>query len=192
MLETPGFYPAGGGRFHVAVEPVAALARCELLERGEIRRVSARAVVANLPRHIAERELEVVRRRLGREVEHLRVEEVHEAHGPGNVLLLEIESEHVTEVFTAFGERGVRAEMVAEKAVTEARRYLDANVPVGEYLADQLLLPMALAGGGAFRTLTLSSHARTNIEVLKMFLACDVRVQPAGNEACAVTIGPGR
>jgi RNA 3'-terminal phosphate cyclase (ATP) len=188
VLETPGFYPAGGGRFHVEVEPVATLGRCELLKRGEIRRVSARAMVANLPWHIAERELDVVRRGLGWEAGCLHVEEVSASRGPGNVLLLEIESEHVTEVFAAFGERGVRAELVAEKAVAEARRYLDAGVPVGEHLADQLLLPMALAGGGALRTLTLSSHARTNIEVLKMFLACEVRVEPAVGETCVVTV----
>ena len=191
VLEMPGFYPAGGGRFHVAVEPVAKLVRFDLQERGPVRRASARAVVANLPRHIARRELDVVRRGLGWETGCLHVEEVSESPGPGNVLLLEIESEHVTEVFSAFGERGVQAERVAETAVAEARRYLDAGVPVGEHLADQLLLPMALAGGGTFKTLALSSHARTNIAVLKLFLACEVRVEAAGAEACVVTVGPG-
>jgi RNA 3'-terminal phosphate cyclase (ATP) len=189
VLEAPGFYPAGGGRFHVTVEPVARLARCELMERGGVRRVSARAIVANLPRHIAERELGVVERKLGWPGACLRVEEVSGSPGPGNVLLIEVACEQAVEVFCAFGERGVRAELVAEKAVVEARRYLDADVPVGEYLADQLLLPVGLAGGGAFKTLPLSLHARTNIDVLKMFLSCDVRVEPAGNEACIVTVG---
>jgi RNA 3'-terminal phosphate cyclase (ATP) len=84
-------------------------------------------------------------------------------------------------VFCAFGERGVRAEMVAEKAVAEARRYLDAGVPVGEHLADQVLVPMALGGGGAFKTLPLSLHARTNIDVIKMCLGVEVRVEEAGD-----------
>jgi RNA 3'-terminal phosphate cyclase (ATP) len=187
-LETPGFYPAGGGRLRFSVEPTAALSRLELLERGEVRRVSARAIIANLPRHIAERELDVVRRGLNLERPCLQVEEVRGARGPGNVLLVEIESDSLTEVITAFGQRGVRAEAVAENAVAEARRYLNAGVPVGEHLADQLLLPLALAGGGLFRTLALSVHAQTNVSVLKLFLECDVRVEPVGPDACTVAV----
>ena len=100
----------------------------------------------------------------------MRVETSTNAHSPGNVLTLEIESEHLTEVFTGIGERGVRAETIAERAAEEARAYLDAGAPVGEHLADQLLIPFALAGGGAFSTGQPSLHTTTNIEVIKMFL----------------------
>ena len=55
-LEMHGFYPAGGGRFAVAIEPCAALGRLSLLERGATR-VTARAIVASLPETIAKREL---------------------------------------------------------------------------------------------------------------------------------------
>jgi RNA 3'-terminal phosphate cyclase (ATP) len=85
------------------------------------------------------------------------------------VLLLEVESEHVTEVICSFGETGVRAEAVAERGVKDVRRYLAAGVPVGPHLADQLMIPLALAGGGAFRTTGLSPHSRTNLEVIQMF-----------------------
>jgi RNA 3'-terminal phosphate cyclase (ATP) len=47
---------------------------------------------------------------------------------------------------------------------------LDSTAPVGEHLADQLLIPMAMAGGGSFRTRPLSEHARTNMEVVQKFL----------------------
>ena len=61
----------------------------------------------------------------------------------------------------------------------EAFRYVDADVPVGEHLADQLLLPLALGGGGAYRTLSLSSHARTQIDLLRRFLGgVEVAVEP--------------
>jgi RNA 3'-terminal phosphate cyclase (ATP) len=109
--------------------------------------------------------------------------------GPGDVLLLELESEHVTEVFGGFGEIGVRAEVVAERAVQDVRRYLAAGVPVGPHLADQLMLPLALAGGGTFRTMGLSPHSRTNLDVIQAFLPVrisisgardDVRVEFAG------------
>jgi RNA 3'-terminal phosphate cyclase (ATP) len=85
------------------------------------------------------------------------------------VLLLEVESEHLTEIFCGFGEVGIRAESVAEHAAKEARRYLAAGVPVGVHLADQLLVPLALAGAGSFRTIGLSSHSRTNLDIIRLF-----------------------
>lgn len=187
-LERPGFFPAGGGRLSVHVEPAPLARGLELVERGPLRRTTARALVANLPRHVAERELRVVQQRLGWAPADLRVEELHSASGPGNVLLLEVQSAHVTEVFSAFGERGLRAEAVAERAADEARRYLAAEVPVGPHLADQLLVPLALAGGGRFLTLPLTPHARTNIAVLTELLECAVDVEDAGAGRCLVTV----
>jgi RNA 3'-terminal phosphate cyclase (ATP) len=172
-LERSGFYPAGGGRFSVTVEPCPRLAGFELLARGEIRRRRATALLSNLPRHIAERELRRVAEETGWEPSALEVREV-EGYGPGNILLLEVESDHVTEVLAGFGERGVPAERVADRALLELRRYLDADVPVGEHLADQLLLLLALAGSGAFATLPLSGHAATQVNLIPRFL--DVRI----------------
>ena len=114
--------------------------------------------------------------------------EVENALGPGNVLALEVESEAVTEVFTGFGERGVAAANVARHAVDEARRYLKSGVPVGEHLADQLLLPMALAGGGSFRTLHPSRHTRTNIDVLKAFLDVDFELTEEARDCWRIEV----
>jgi len=46
--------------------------------------------------------------------------------------------------------------------------------PVGKYLADQLLIPFAMAGGGSFITLPPSRHTMTNIEVVKQFLDLNI------------------
>jgi RNA 3'-terminal phosphate cyclase (ATP) len=184
-LERPGFYPAGGGRFSVTVDPPPRLSGLELLERGEIRRQRAVAMLSNLPRHVAERELKVVARETGWGPADLEVREVA-SPGPGNVLLLEVESEHVTEVFTGFGEKRVPAEAVAERALREMRRYLDAGVPVGEHLADQLLLPLALAGEGTFATLPLSLHATTQIDLIPRFLEVGIEVREEGGRVVVV------
>jgi RNA 3'-terminal phosphate cyclase (ATP) len=189
-LERYGFYPAGGGRFTVRIAPAAGLAPVSLLERGAIRRRHARAIVSDLPRQIAERELAVVRAELGwtaEEVEAVRLTSASAmTRGPGNVLMLEVESDHVTELFTGFGERGVRAEAVAERAVRETREYLASNVPVGRHLADQLLIPLALARGGAFRTLPLSRHATTNMRVIQTFLGVAFSTGPSSPGAVVV------
>ncbi len=190
-LLRPGFYPAGGGACEAMVHPCSTLRGFDLLERGDVRSVRARALVARLPRHIAERELKVVRERLRHGEISVEVVEVPDAPGPGNALSIEVASEHVTEVVTAFGERGRPAEAVALAAAEEARRYLDSAAPVGEHLADQLLLPLALAGGGAFRTLPLSRHATTNIEILSRFLPIRIAAEAAGEKAVVVSVSCG-
>jgi RNA 3'-terminal phosphate cyclase (ATP) len=175
-LDHAGFYPAGGGEVTVAIWPAGHLRPIELLQRGPVVRRLARAIVSRLPRHIAQREADTLRRRLDWPEDCVAVEEV-ESPGPGNVLIVELESEHVTEVFAGFGQRGVRAEAVAEGVAREVRRYLDAEVPVGPHLADQLLVPLALAGGGRFRTLAPSEHTRTNIETLRQFVEVRIRCE---------------
>src|SRR4051812_48722480 len=163
-LERPGFAPRGGGRVIATVKPAPSLSAIHLTERGPVKRRHAKAVVCGIPRHVAERELAVVRERLGWVPEECEVVELPEAYGSGNIITLEVESEHVTEVFTGVGTRGVRAEAVAATAADGAARYLAAGVPVGDCLADQLLLPLALAGGGSYRTPSLTRHTATNIE----------------------------
>ncbi|HEX8853490.1 MAG TPA: RNA 3'-terminal phosphate cyclase [Pyrinomonadaceae bacterium] len=177
-LERYGFYPPGGGRFRVHIEPSHTLSPLTLAERGAIRRRRARALVVNLPPHIAERELLTIGEELDWTDGELQVEASKNALSPGNVVMLEVESEHLTEMFTRVGERGLRAERVATEACREARRYLSTDAPVGEHLADQLLIPLALAGGGSYVTLPLSLHTTTNIEVIKKFLDVDIKTEP--------------
>ena len=109
--------------------------------------------------------------------------------GPGNALALEIEAEHVTEIFTGFGERGRPAEEVAQEAIAAARTWLEADVPVDEHLADQLLMPMTLAGGGSFRTTRPSLHSTTNAAVIQRFLPVPIRFEQESELVWRVTVG---
>lgn len=184
-LERCGFYPAGGGRVFVSIQP-SALRPVEIMERGATTGRTATALVSQLPGHIAERELAVVREKLGWEEACCRQRHAKDCAGPGNAVLVEIQSEHITEVFSAFGELGKAAEAVAGEAVDEARAYLACGAPVGPHLADQLLAPMALAGGGSFRTSSLTEHSTTNIEVIRRFL--DVRIEAVEGEGGVTTV----
>ncbi|RMI20446.1 MAG: RNA 3'-terminal phosphate cyclase [Calditrichaeota bacterium] len=179
-LERYGFYPAGEGRIVVTVQPTGPLRPLHLPERGEIVDMRARAVVANLPVHIARRELKVIAGEMGLAPGQLEIREIRRAPGPGNVVTLEVVAEQVTEVFTGFGRKGLPAEKVAGGVVAAARRYLEAEVAVGEHLADQLLLPLAVAGEGSFSTLPLTPHAETNIHVIRQFLDLEIEVAGTG------------
>lgn len=175
-LRRPGFYPQGGGVLEAEIEPVSGLSPLAIPDRGKVLDIHARALVAGLPRHIAERELKVLAHSLGLPASALCIEELTGC-GVGNVVTVTVRCEHIAEVFTGFGERGVRAETVAEHLVTEVKDYLAAQVPVGPYLADQLLLPMALAGSGRFLTVPPTPHTTTNIWVIEQFLPLSFKLR---------------
>jgi len=187
-LECAGFYPAGGGRFTADITPASSLDRLDLCERGEITARRIRGIVSNLPRQIAEREVRVALDSLNWPAEAGEIEVVAGA-GRGNVLVIELESEQVTEVCTGFGEVGVRAEAVAGRASDDARRYLASGVPVGCHLADQLLPLLALGDGGVFRTVGLSQHTRTNADIVREFVDVECRVQSEGRDVVRVEVG---
>jgi RNA 3'-terminal phosphate cyclase (ATP) len=183
-LDRPGFYPAGGGRITARVRPPEdgpggreAPGRLELLERGPEAGRRARAIVSALPRHIAERELSIAHAMLEMRPDALEVVEVpdEEAAGPGNAVMIELAFDHVTEVFTGFGRRGKPAEDVAREACRRALDWLEAGVPVGPRLADQLLLPLAIAGGGVYRTVEPTGHTRTQARVIRAFTGREAR-----------------
>jgi RNA 3'-terminal phosphate cyclase (ATP) len=182
-----GFYPAGGGQYTVQVGP-APLAPLVLEARGAVTALEPVAVVANLGRRIAARELEVVRAALALEPRAGRITEVG-GPGPGNAVWIEARAEALTEVFTAFGRKGVAAEAVAAEAVAELVAWRDCgDVPVGEHLADQLLVPLALAGGGTFRTVPPSLHSRTNAALIERFLPVRFRMTDEGDRTWRISV----
>jgi RNA 3'-terminal phosphate cyclase (ATP) len=193
-LIRPGFYPAGGGEFTVHIQPARQLGRLELLDRGEIRAHRVRILLANLPRHIADRECRTIAQQTGWSEDCFAIEELSGVYGPGNVVMIELEAENITEVCTSFGRKGVKAEAVAREALREAEEYLSTDVPVGRHLADQIMLPLGIGayfgtGGGAFRTIALSAHATTHLEILRQFLGNDSKVQYDNRGICLVQIG---
>lgn len=170
QFERYGFYPAGGGRFCAEIHPAKTLNCIQIGERGEITSRRATAIVANLPRHIAQREVETVGKMLNWGPEAFSVQESRNSAGPGNIVMIEIGSSEVTEIFSAFGQVALAAEKVASIAAREARDYLVSRAAAAEHLTDQLLLPLALAGSGSFAAQKINMHAQTNMGVISRFL----------------------
>lgn len=197
-LERYGFFPAGGGRIHVTIQPAKMLTGFKLLERGAVVSKSARILISNLPLNIAEREAERLTRRLSLQADEITIDPVT-AHGPGNLVFAEFAYEHVTEMATGFGRVGTSAEHVAEETAQEMREYLKSPAPVGEYLADQILLPLAMSAaqpytvrtkrGGAFRTHNLSRHTVTHIDILRTLLPVQIEVTELESDR-VVTVSP--
>lgn len=182
-----GFVPAGGGEIEVRVQP-SSLMRLDLRERGEAISQQALALTAGLAPSVAQRELSQVAKRLNWPPAALQPVTIDPARGPGNVLLLEYVFEHVTEVFSAFGQVSLRAEKVADAAINQAADWLRSDAAVAEHLADQLLLPMALAGGGSFTTPRMTDHLRSNIEVIELFLPVRFDCREEGGDRLQIDI----
>jgi RNA 3'-terminal phosphate cyclase (ATP) len=173
-LERHGFAPGGEGRWSATIEPCR-LRPLSMPARGQLQSRIARALVANLPENIAERELATIRKHLDWPASDMRAEVV-EATGPGNIVMISAEFEHLTELATGFGQRGVPAEKVALHAAQGWKSYEQSAAATGEHLADQLLLPLALADGGAFTTVQPTLHTTTNAEVIRRFLPVEFAI----------------
>ncbi len=180
-LIRPGFFPVGKGEIEVAVSPAASLGSLVLTERGALVERRIQAVIALLNENIGRRECRTLTDELGWPEDVATIVPVNDSAGPGNALICDVQFENTHEVFVEFGERGKRAERVAVQLARQVQRFLDSDVPVGQHLADQLLLPLAIGawqgtGGGRFRTLALTQHSKTHIEIIRKFLDVDVNV----------------
>lgn len=185
-----GFAPAGGGALVMQVTP-SALRPLHLETPGPIHSQQATALVADVPGHVAERELARVGKRLKWPEQALKGIWLDKQIGPGNVLLLEIACGEVTELFSSIGQSGVRAERVADQAVDQARQWLHSGAAVDEHLADQLLLPLAMAGGGSFSTTHMSEHLSSNIQVIRQFLNVEIVCTQANERILRVELRQG-
>jgi len=178
-MRRPGFYPRGGGVLEAHIQPCPRLLGLQLETPDRPKRATGFSAVAGLPADIASRQ---ARRAIGGLKGHgLKVDITEESWdgGPGTVLAVVLETAPVPTLFFALGERGKRAERVADEAVDEAVAFLEATPPgVDAHSADQLVLPLALASGpSSYPVSVVTQHLLTNIAVIRLFLERDVQVE---------------
>jgi RNA 3'-terminal phosphate cyclase (ATP) len=92
----------------------------------------------------------------------------------GNTLYVKIKYENNVQLFTALGEMRKSAEQIANHLAEQVTQYMKSNAAVDEYLADQLLLPLALGQGGEFTAQCISEHTRTQAAMIEKFIDCDI------------------
>ena len=187
-LRRVGFYPAGGGRIELEVKPVRAWRRLSLLERGELQDALVAAVGSGLDESILVDEQLIFRTGLEDimdfwpDIGHV------DSAGPGNVLVAELCYENITEVFSVCGSLGVSRKTVAKRTAGYVRQYIQRNWVVGQFLADQLMLPMALGVGGEYLTGRPTLHSETNREVIQRFMNVNINFREEENNNCIMEI----
>lgn len=197
-LRRLGFYPAGGGQILATIRPSAAgMTPFDLTDRGPLVEAYAECLAPALPHAVAARELAALQRALGWTGDQLRTPAVRQNEGPGNALLATLVYEHVSEVITGFGEKGVSAEHVASAVAREVTAFQTSDGALGPHLADQWMLPLALAvaaqgGAASFTCSAMTEHATTNMGVIERFLAVRFEAQPSGSDWRVGLVGHGR
>ncbi|MCL4108404.1 UNVERIFIED_CONTAM: hypothetical protein GTU68_046097 [Idotea baltica] len=183
-LERAGFFPAGGGRLRLRIEP-SELKPCEWNESTAKSVISAEVLATpEIPESVGEKELAKVRTAFSLDSSAGWTREITGTSCAGNTLLIRSGGT----LTNSNGERGKRAEQVAKEAIWEMQRYLNSPAPIDEHLADQLLLPLALAGGGGFTATALTPHFRSNVEVIEAFLRIKIETEKLDRFAWRVVL----
>ena len=185
-LEKYGFYPAGGGQIEVAIGTSQDLLSLDIMERGHLKSIKAKSYISSLDENIAKRELKTIQNKIPEIKNNVEMINVKNSRGPGNIVTIELIYEKITEIITGFGEWGKSAEKVALQTAEKAKNYMASGVPVGVYLADQLMIPFALVGRGEYKTFSLSRHSLTNMEIIKMFYDSHIDVSEIGDRRYVV------
>lgn len=176
-LVQTGFAPVGGGIIDCEIQPCGKPTAIDLHERGDLISLCLRVPTRHLPIAIPGRILNAAL--AGLPCDDATVEIREPGPGRGVCCLYEAMFENSAELTSTFGETNVTAERVGSRAAKSMQDFISSNTAVGRHLADQLLLPLALAGGGSFTTMVPDEHVPTNISVIEKFLPVKFRIEDA-------------
>lgn len=183
-LDQAGFYPEGGGQISAVIRPNDQIKPLFCTERGALNGIRGISAVANLPLEIAYRQKRQAKKRLVEFCDDIRFLTTSlPARSKGTVLMLlgkfdtEMEDQLAQACYFSLGERGKRAENVADEAADDLQKFLGSEAVVDEYLADQLLVPLSFAcGNSEFTTPEITTHLLTNIETISKFIPTVIEV----------------
>ena len=186
-LNAYGFMPNGGGKWTATIQPINGMTALDMMSLGKIQNRQAVVTQSGVSRSVAERELGRIKKKLQWADDDLRINQV-DSIGPGNVVSLRVSDGSINEVIDVVGAKQLSAERVAGRAIASMKRYLNSGAAVGEYLCDQLLLPLALGNGGRFTTVEPSLHTKTNIDVIKEFIDCEIDINEINEDLFEVSV----
>ncbi len=191
-LDLAGFFPKGGGRVRVQIQPRGTLSPLRLTQRGGLKQVRGLSAVSNLPMSIADRQRRQALRRLSGLGCPVEIETIQmPSRGKGTMLMLISIFENCQACYTGLGERGKPAERVADEAVEAMLAFMSTEGVIDEYLADQLLLPLTLATGvSMFRTSKVTQHLLTNAAIISAFACARIDIDGEIGEPGLVQVTP--
>jgi len=195
-IETYGFYPKGGGRIRADIFPADRISSLDLMERGDIQRISGCSGVGGLPPSIAVRQQTAALARIstsaGELADKTAIDTINvPSYGQGTFVYLECRAVNSRAGFSALGARGKRAEAVGEEAAGELINYYRSGAALDRHLADQIVLYLALSDReSCFTTEAVTTHLLTNLWAIGFFHGYRCSVEGRVGEKGTVRISP--
>ncbi len=185
-----GFYPRGGGELEVHLPGKALVLPLTIQERGALMEIRGMAFAAQLPSHIPQRMCDRARGLLQSLRTRVDIQPLHiRADSPAAGLFLLARYEHSLAGFSALGRKGLPAEEVAAQASTALLEHHATAATLDECLADQLALPLALAGVPTRITVAnVTQHLLTQAWVINHFLPGTLHIEGVTGQPGALVI----
>jgi RNA 3'-terminal phosphate cyclase (GTP) len=178
-LARRGFYPRGGGRVTLRVEP-GAMPRLAFVERSRLAKIRVFSAAAQDLRRaeVAERQAEGARKVFSAyRVEFEASVEYADSFSIGTAVAAVAEYESGERLGAdALGERATPAEKMGREAAERLAEEMRSGAPVDRHAGDHFALWLAL-GGGEIVVSEMTEHTRTNIWVCERFLGPVFRVE---------------
>ena len=174
-----GFYPEGGGEVIFELKP-SKVKRFDLIEHSDSREVGGIAYVQNLDENIARRMRKKAVDLLNKHklMPNIKVE-VSKGISTGAGIVLWND----TLGGSCLGEKGLRAEIVAEMAVNELLNARESGMALDKYMGDQII-PFLAFGKGAVGVSEITNHTKTNMWVVKHFLDVEFEIREYKENNC--------
>ena len=184
-LDLAGYYPQGNGRITATIRPTRRITPLRLTMRGPLRRVYGISSISNLDISIADRQKrQAIQRiqKIGMDTKIKTLNTPSKFKGTSLLLIAEFDSKNGNDYakccYFGLGAKGKPAERVADEAVDALEAFLTTDGAIDQFLADQLLLPLAFASGiSEYRTSQVTQHLLTNANVIYLFTQTQINIQ---------------
>ncbi len=181
-LKRAGFYPHGGGEIKAVINPITEIKPLNVIDRGRLLKIQIYSAHSNLTDEVAKRQAKTAEKILKNYAEVETIIDELESYSKNTTIAITGIFENSVCCYTNLGEKGKRAEIVAEEACEKFLNFLSSDSALDEYIADQILLPLSIAGEvSEFTILKITNHIKTNMETIKKFLDVDFEIKEFGN-----------
>jgi RNA 3'-terminal phosphate cyclase (ATP) len=189
-LVRAGYYPKGGGQVLVSVEPMKIAAGLTAERQDPYQELIGISLSSNLPGHVAERQRARAVERLKGIMDVEIMIDRPDSPGVGSSIFVTTKRQPAAFGFSALGSKGKPAERVADEVVDQFFAFIDTRAALDRFLADQVLIPLALTPEPSlFTTEVITGHLRTNAEIVQKFLEVDITIiETAADQPARVEI----
>ena len=185
-IQKHGFYPKGGARVKCTIFPSEkTINPINLTELGNINLIQGEIIITNQLRRSRDNIGTRIRKSIQQQIRRkLKIETDIKFHwvsstspGVGLSLWSCSDTGAIISSGTMLGERNIKSEDLGNSAANEIIKYIENDIPVDNYLSDQLIPLMAYnKEPSRIKVLKVTNHTQTNLELAKFFTQRDYHI----------------